>query len=138
MEFIPIAFILGYSVSKMERKVAVTIYLLIAIFPVVIQGVEASKWMGPIINEKGYAELEAMKTVLPSDCVVVVEPHFMYWAEYILECDIAKRPSPGLWQSYAHVLGLFSKARQPPFPVERVLFNGEVFILIEMSPPRGR
>ncbi|MFQ6074127.1 MAG: glycosyltransferase family 39 protein [Candidatus Bathyarchaeia archaeon] len=132
MEFIPIAFILGYCVSKMERKVAVTIFLLIAVFPVVIQGVEASRMMGPIINEKGYRELKAMKDVLPSDSVVVVEPRFMYWAEYILECDIAKRPSPSLWQSYTHVLGLFSKAKQPPFPIARVLFNGEVFILIEM------
>jgi hypothetical protein len=132
MEFIPIAFILGYSVSKMERKIAVTIFLLIAIFPAVIQGVEASKWMGPTINEKGYDELRAMKIVLPSDSVVVVEPRLMYWVEYILECDIAKRPSPELWESYTHVLRLFSKARQLPFFIGRVLFNGEVFILIEL------
>jgi hypothetical protein len=136
MEFIPIAFILGYSVSKMERKVAIIIFLLIVIFPVVIQGVEASRWMGPIINEKGYGELKAMRDVLPSDSVVVVEPRFMYWAEYILECDIAKRPSLSLWQSYVHVLGLFSKAKQPPFLLGKVLFNGEVFTLIEMRPPR--
>ena len=135
MEFIPIAFILGYSVSKMERKVAVTIFLLIAVFPVVIQGVEASKWMGPTINAKGYGELEVMKTVLPSDLVVVVEPRLMYWVEYIFECDIARHPSPSLWQSYTHVLGLFSKDKPPPFPIEKLLFNGEVFILIEMRPP---
>jgi hypothetical protein len=136
MEFIPIAFILGYSVSKMERKVAVTIFLLIAVFPVVIQGVEASRRMGPIISEKGYAELEAMRDVLPSDAVVLVEPRFMYWVEYILECDIAKRRSPSLWQSYTHVLGLFSKAKQlPPFLRMKVLFEGEVFTLIEMRPP---
>lgn len=135
MEFIPIAFILGYSVSKMERKVAVTIFMLIAIFPVIFQGVEASKRMGPTIDQRGYVELEAMKIVLPSDSVVVVEPRFMYWAEYILECDIAKRPSQDLWQSYTHVLGLFSKSRQPPFPIGRVLFEGEVFILFEMRPP---
>jgi hypothetical protein len=136
MEFIPIAFILGYSVSKMERKVAVTIFLLIAVFPVIIQGVEASRLMRPIINEKGYAELEAMRDVLPSDSVVVVvfEPRFMYWAEYILERDIAKRPSLSLWQSHAHVLGLFSKAKQPPLLKGNVLFDGEVFILIQMRP----
>jgi hypothetical protein len=135
MEFIPTAFILGYSVSKMERKVAAIIFLLIAVFPVVIQGVDASRWMGPIINEKGYAELEAMRNVLPSDSVVVVEPRFMYWAEYILECDTAKRPSPSLWQSYTHVLGLFSKTKQPPpFYIKKVLFDGNIFILIEMRP----
>jgi hypothetical protein len=132
MEFIPIAFILGYSVSKMERKVAITIFLLIAVFPVVIQGVEASKRLGPTISEEGYAELEEMKTVLPSDSVVVVEPRLMYWVEYILERDTAKRLSPNLWTSYTHVLRLFLKTRQPPFFIGRVLYLGEVFILAEL------
>jgi len=136
MEFIPIAFILGYSVSKMERKVAITIFLLIAIFPIVIQGVEASRRMGPTINERGYAELEMMKSVLPPDSVVVVEPRFMYWAEYVLECDIAKRPSSSLWQSYTHVLGLFSKAKRPPFLGGKVLFDGEFFLLVELRRPQ--
>jgi hypothetical protein len=133
MEFIPIAFILGYSVSKMERRVPVTIFLLVAVFPTVIQGVEASRRMGPIINEKGYTELKTMNNVLPANSVVVVDPRFMYWAEYILECNTAKRPSPSLWQSYAHVLGLFSKAKRPPFLRGKVLFDGEFFILVELQ-----
>jgi hypothetical protein len=132
MEFIPVAFILGYSLSKMERKIAVTVFLLITIFPLIIQGLEASRRMGPIINEEGYDELKAIKNILPANSVIVVEPRFMYWAEYILKCDLAKRPSPDLWKSYTHVLGLFSKAKRPPFFAGKPLFDGEFFILIEL------
>lgn len=57
IEFIPIAFILGYSVSKMERKVAVTIFLVITIFPIVIRGIEASRWKASTIDENNYSEL---------------------------------------------------------------------------------
>jgi hypothetical protein len=132
MEFIPIAFILGYSVSKMERKVAVIIFLIIVIFPIVIQGVEASKHMGPTINEKGYSELVAMRGVLPSDSVVVVEPRLMYWVEYVTELNTVRSPSPTLWQSYEHVLALIQKTPQSTAPPGRTLFDGDVFLLIEL------
>jgi len=132
MEFIPIAFILGYSVSKMEHKVAVTIFLIIVIFPMVIQGVEASRHMGPIINEEGYSELVAMKGVIPSNSVIVVEPRLMYWVEYVIESNSVRRPSQTLWQSYEHVLALIQKTPQSPNLPGRILFNGTVFLLVEL------
>jgi len=135
MEFIPIAFILGYSVSKMEHRVAVTIFLIIVIFPIVIQGFEASRLMGPIINEKGYSELVAIKDVIPPNSVIVVEPRLMYWAEYVIENTTVRRPSPTLWQSYEHVLILLQKTPQAPNPPGTTLFNGDIFLLIEIEMP---
>lgn len=134
MEFIPIAFILGYCVSKMERRVAVVIFLIIVVFPTVLQGVEASKYMGPTINEKGYGELVMMRDLVPSNSVVVVEPRLMYWVEYVLRCDTARAPSLTLWQSYTHVLVLIQKTPQSPKPPPgQMLFEGEVFRIIELA-----
>jgi len=133
MEFIPIAFILGYSVSKMKHRVAVVIFLIIVIFPAVLQGVEASKQMGPTINEKGYGELVMMTELVPSNSVVVVEPRLMYWVEYVLRCKTARAPSPTLWQSYTRVLVLIQKTPQSPQPPPgQRLFEGDVFLMIEL------
>ncbi len=131
MEFIPAGFILGYSFSKIERRIAVAVFLLIAVSPVIVQGVDASRRMGPTITNAGYEELKSIRTVVPANSAVVVEPRIMYWVEYVLECSIVRRPSPDLWQSYASVLGLFPKNKSP-IPPGQVLFEGDHFVLIRL------
>jgi len=144
MEFIPISFIVGYGVSKikMESKVMAAIFLIIIIFPVVIQGLGAARprarYMSPTISEEGYHELEAIAGIIPSDSVVVVDPSVMYWVEYVTRCDIHKGLSPTLWQSYEHVLALFQKPLQlPHIPPGVILFDGKEFLLVGLYRPLG-
>ena len=139
MEFIPVAIILGYSSSKMERKMALTIFLILVIFPLILQSVEASKNMGPTINEKGYHELAMMSDyIIPSNSVIVVKPQIGYWIQYVTRCDVARTPSQEFWQSYEHVLVLIKKIPSQPYSIPPgakmpPLFDGEMFVLFELQ-----
>ena len=138
MEFIPLAIIIGYGASKMERKIAIAIFLILCISPLVYQSIEESRRMHPTINEEGYRELEMIERILPSDSVVIAHMPVAYWIQYIAGCDIAKRPSPDLWNSYSHAFILHQKRRPlPKLPQgSKIRFNGREFILIELPRPR--
>lgn len=138
MEFVPIAFIIGYAASKMEKKITIAIFLLLSLSPFILQSVEASKTLRPTIREEDYIELERMSLKIPSNSVVVTTFHIGYWVQYVSRCDISKRPSPDLWQRYAHVLLLFDKFSKKPIRIPKgsiKLFEGERFILFELPLP---
>ncbi len=139
MEFIPVAVILGYSSSKMERKMALAIFLILVIFPLILQSVEASKNMGPTINEKGYHELVMMSDhIIQSNSVIVINPQIGYWIQYVTRCDVARTPSQESWQSYEHILALIKKIPGQPYLTPHgaklpPLFDGEMFVLFELQ-----
>lgn len=137
MEFIPIAFIIGYSTSKIERRIILSIFLLLCVFPLVIQSFEVARLMGPTINEEAYDELVILTSFVPANSVILVTPRIMYWVEYITRQDIAKRLTQELWQSYSHVLLLYNKERPTLLPPKNAtkLFEGEKFILFELPLP---
>lgn len=141
MEFIPIAIILGYSACKMGQKITLAIFLILVLFPLVLQSVEASRQMGPTINENGYYELMWMtEHVTPSDSVILVDPKIGYWIQYVTRRDVARAISQNLWQSYDHVLFLIQKVpgQQHPIPPGAILpplFDGEDFVLFELRRP---
>lgn len=141
MEFIPVSIILGYSSSKMERKMTLTIFLILIVFPLILQSVGASRDMSPIINEKGYHELVIMSDdIIPSNSVIVVHPQIGYWIQYVTRCDVARTRSQELWQSYEHVLVLIKKTPNQPYlipPSAKLppLFDEEIFVLFELQKP---
>lgn len=133
MEFIPASFILGYCISKIGSKKLISIFVILAIFPIIFQGFEAARRLGPVINEKGYSELEHISGLIPSDSVVISEPSIMYWVEYVIGSDISKRPSPDLWESYSNVFGLFRiNPKFPPLPHGTVVYEGKVLRLMKL------
>ncbi|KPV65502.1 MAG: hypothetical protein AOA65_0106 [Candidatus Bathyarchaeota archaeon BA1] len=108
----------------MERKIAVAVFLILCTSPLFMQSIEASRWMGHTIDEKGYHELEMIGNVIPPNSVIanLVHPRFGYWVQYVIRCDIARRLSPDLWRSHSHVLALYQKSSPPkPPPDSKIL-----------------
>jgi hypothetical protein len=135
MEFIPIAFIVGYSMSKMETKITLTILILLSLFPLILQGIAGSGPMRPTIQEEDYTELELIGEFVLSNSVIVVEPRIGYWFQYITRYNFATRLSPELWRSFEHVLLLIDKlsSKIPPIPLNSTkIVEGNRFILYEL------
>jgi len=138
MEFIPIAFVLGFAVSKIKRKLISAIFLLLCLLPLVLQGVATSKTMKPTIREVDYHELEFIGSFIPSNSVIVGDLRLGYWVQYITNCDIAKKLSHELWENYEHVLILIDKLslRVPPIPPGATkIIEVKHFVLYELRPP---
>lgn len=138
MEFIPIAFILGYSVSKIEQKVGVVVFAMLVVFPLLFQSVEASRLMGPTIDEGGLRELELIGSIVPSDSVVasIVHPRSGYWVQYVLGGNVTRGLSSRVWLHHQHVFGLLQRSSfSRPLPPYRVVIEGKEFILVEFQRP---
>jgi len=138
MEFIPISFVIGYSFSKMQTKIATSILLLLCLFPMILQAVAMSGTLRPTIEEVDYHEIESMREYILPNSVVVGDLRYGYWVQYITRTDIAKRLSSELWQNYEHVLLLVDKfsAKPPPIPPHSTkIFEGRRFILYEVASP---
>lgn len=138
MEFVSIAFVIGYSFSKMETKIAISILLLLCLFPMILQAVAMSGTLRPTIGEADYHEIESMEECILPNSVVVGDLRYGYWVQYVTRTDIAKRLSPELWQNYEHVLLLVDKfsAKQPPIPPHSTkIFEGRRFTLYEIILP---
>nr|MDO8097689.1 hypothetical protein [Candidatus Njordarchaeota archaeon] len=144
MGFIPVAFILGHSVSRVQTmpssrvKTAVSILLLLCLFMLVLQAVHVSRTLGPIIQESDYEELESIGELIPSNSVLVGDLRYGYWLQYITRCSISSGPSPDLWQNYDHVLFLIDKfsPKRPLIPPNSTnIFEGNRFALYEQSQP---
>ncbi|MFQ6124413.1 MAG: ArnT family glycosyltransferase [Candidatus Heimdallarchaeota archaeon] len=138
MEFIPIAFVLGFAVSKIKRKLISAIFLLLCLLPLVLQGVATSKTIKPTIREVDYHELEFIGSFIPSNSVIVGDLRLGYWVQYITNCNIAKKLSHELWENYEHVLILIDKLslRVPPIPPGATkIIEAKHFVLYELRPP---
>jgi len=148
MEFIPVALILSYGLWRLSHRLlrieqrGVAVFLVsICLIPFLFQSVNTALHVRPTIDQPGLHDLEEMKARIPEGSVVVLYVgEILYWVEYVGDIDIAHRPSEELWQSYAHVLGLLR--RNDPRPRVRALikgseplFEGEVFLLVELPGP---
>ena len=118
MEFISMSFILGIAVSKIEKRIVLVAFLLLCVFPLILQGIGVSKNMRPTIREDDYWQLEIISLHVPSNSVIIVDFMYGYWVEYLTGEDIAKKFSLELRLEYAHVLMLIDKlsprVRNPP------------------------
>jgi hypothetical protein len=138
MEFIPIAFVIGYSFSKMQTKITISILLLLCLFPMILQAVAMSRSLRPTIEEADYYEIESIGEFILPNSVVVGDLRYGYWVQYITRTKIAKRLSPELWQNYEHVLLLVDKfsARLPPIPFYSTkVVEKDRFVLYEITLP---
>ena len=117
MEFIPVSFILGYVVSKIEKRIILVVFLFLCIFPLILQGVAASGKMRPMIGMEDYQQLKVISSHVPSGSVIVVDFTYGYWVEYLTGEDIARKPPLELKPEYDHVLVLIDKfSRRVPSP----------------------
>ncbi|MEM2104467.1 MAG: hypothetical protein QW717_06220 [Candidatus Bathyarchaeia archaeon] len=138
MEFIPVAFVLGYSFSKMNTNVAAAILLVLCVFPMFTQAVAVSRTLQPTIEEIDYREIESMREYVLPNSVIVGDPRYGYWVEYITRADVAKMLSPELRLKYTRILLLVDKLsfRQPPIPPYATkIFEGRRFILFKVISP---
>lgn len=137
MEFIPISFILGYIVSRMEQKTRV-IFLMLVVVLLLFQSVSAARLMGPTIDEEGFRELELIGGIVPSNSVVasLVHPRLRYWIEYVLICNVTRGLSPRLWLQHQRVFGLVQRSYfSRPLPPHGMFLEGKTFVLVEFHRP---
>ncbi|NIR14041.1 MAG: hypothetical protein GWN86_08830 [Desulfobacterales bacterium] len=143
MIVVPAAIILSYGISEIwthtmgDLKIVALVLTVIVLSISVIQTMSVIKSIHPTISDAGYLDLVNMKDQIPSNSIVAVTDHgIRYWIEYIDQVEVTHGRindlSPDLWQSYSHVLGLFSKGKIPPIPL-KTLFVGNVFILTELQ-----
>jgi len=148
MEFVPISIILSYGLSKVDPLLSVKIkdpllrgFLALMIIglclsPLIVQAVDMRMFVRPTISYAGYLDLTEMRKRIPADSVVIAQGSLGYWVEYISRVDVARKPSPSLWQSYSHVLGLFDRRRMLPFAKRlKPVYKGRALILVEFPPP---
>jgi hypothetical protein len=142
MAFIPMAIILSYatSVGKLKREPLAILPIVILMVPLFTASIATAEMMKPLITKEGYRELEAMKAIIPPDSVIVAPPvGLRYWIQYVTKCEVSKRLAPNLWLEYEHVLLIAKKTRKFPRlpPRARILYNGKIFILASLPPPRN-
>jgi len=144
MDFIPISFITGYSIWKVQimtpsrRKTALSVLLFLGLSLLILQAVHVSRTLGPSILKTDYDELESIGALIPSKSVVVGDLRYGYWLQYITRCGISSGPSPDLRQHYEHVLFLIYKfsPKEPPIPPNStIMHNGDRFVLYEQNRP---
>ena len=138
MEFIPASIIVGCASSVMRSRTSLAIFLILCLSPVILQSYEAALRTRPTIGVEEYQELQRLGEVVQPNSVVITHFPIAYWVQYVTRCDVAKQPSPGLWQSYRHVYLLYQRGRGPPPhppPESRILFQGKRFILFELLRP---
>jgi hypothetical protein len=144
MDFIPISFIVGYSVSKIKtmrvsrRKTALSILLFLCLSLLILQAVQVSITLGPSVPKTDYDELASIGALIPSKSVVVGDLRYGYWLQYITRCGISSGPSPDFSLHYKHVLFLIDKfsPRQPLAPPNSTIMReGDRFVLYEQNQP---
>lgn len=144
MQFITIPFILGYVFSKLHNihlfKILLLLFLLFISWPLILQSIAFDK-MGPwvcIPVTERIEKLELAKSAIPRNSVIIVADTlrgFRYLTEYITESDTVVEVSPNLWQTYQHVLMIYSRG---PLPLEisqhsTRLFEDETFVLLNIT-----
>lgn len=144
MDFIPISFILGYSVSRIKmiqmnmRRTALSILFLLCLSLIVLHAFQSSRMMGPSVQQTEYNELQSAGAIIPSESVLIGDLRYGYWLQYISRCAVSTAPSADYWQQYEHLVFLidkFSPRQHPPPPNSTIIFDGDHFSLYEQSRP---
>tara|TARA_Y100000294_G_scaffold34752_1_gene30394 strand:+ start:55 stop:657 length:603 start_codon:yes stop_codon:yes gene_type:complete len=145
MEFIPLSIIFGLILSRVKKKTIIIILCVFILTPVGIQAVQAVDSIPEkSITEEGYRDLEAMKSMVPSDSVIVVSNKGVaYWVEYLLRVETITGLSPSLDTSYENTFIISdSRIRRSLPPQTQLIYSGEEMILGKITdrlpePSRG-
>lgn len=138
MEFVPIAFVIGYGFSKIQGKIAISILMLfLCFFPMILESFTISNTFRSTISIDDYYEIETLKGYIPSKSVLLVNPFYRYWIEYITRLDVPAMFTPDIWFRYEHVIVLVDKVLAPSFipPNATQIFDGRRFALYEVKLP---
>lgn len=139
MEFIPIATILSFVASKPLRRVDAIPFVLISLVLLGGQFYPTAQMVGPTINDHEYQELQEMKSIVPSDSLVINRARgpIIYWILYVFESwKISGGPPPGEQGYEVFILMQKGVPRPPPPSRGEVVFDGDTFILFRtLRPP---
>ena len=144
MEFIPLSIIFGVILSSVKKKKTIIILSIFILTPVSIQAVQAVDSIPASITEEGYRDLEMMKSMVPSDSVIVVSnKRGAYWVEYLLRVETITGLSPSLDTSHENIFIISNlKMGRPLPPQTQLIYIGEEMVLAKFTdrlfePPRG-
>ncbi len=142
MEFIPLSIIFGVILSSVKKKTIIILSIFI-LTPVSIQAVQAVDSIPVSITEEGYRDLEAMKSMVPSDSVIVVSnKRGAYWVEYLLRVETITSLSPSLDTGYENTFIISDLRMRRPLPHQtQIIYTGEEMVLSKIigglpKPPR--
>jgi len=133
MGFIPVATAVAAIIHQVGSRRGISTALALALLtPLLAQTVVGATTWGPSISPAEYADLVAMSSLIPPHSVVICyEMPLKYWAEYVLDCDVVKKPSPELLGRYEHVFLLMRADRELPPGPWRLAYRGEELLLLE-------
>jgi hypothetical protein len=143
MVVIPSAVLVSYGLSRvwhLKMKQSKLIALVLAVLCLsffVVQSMNAVATVRPTISDAAYQDLTVMKDEIPANSVIVVPQQLgvHYWIQYAEDADVlgyGAQLSPSLWQTYAHVFGIFYRG-QLPIGNYQTLLVGSVFVLVEFQ-----
>jgi hypothetical protein len=129
MEFIPLSIIFGVILSSVKKKTIIILSIFI-LTPVSIQAVQAVDSIPVSITEEGYRDLEAMKSMVPSDSVIVVSnKRGAYWVEYLLRVETITSLSPSLDTGYENTFIISDLRMRRPLPHQtQIIYTGEEMV----------
>ncbi len=137
MGFLPVSTAVA-SLARGTGDKLLSIALAIAVMtPLLAQTAVGAMVWGPRISKVEYSDLLAMSELVPPGSVVIA-PNLAigYWAEYLFDCDLARKPDPELFTRYQHVLLLLRADMRPPSIPKELLYEGEALVLFELFPRR--
>ena len=135
MEFIPLSIIFGVILSSVKKKKTIIILSIFILTPVSIQAVQAVDSIPVSITEEGYRDLEMMKSMVPSDSVIVVpNKRSAYWVEYLLRVETITSLSPSLDTSYENTFIISDSRMRRPLPHQtQIIYTGEEMVLAKIK-----
>jgi len=138
MEFIPASIIIGYGMSKIRDKNALIALAIVIASPILLQSINTSLKIGPIISSEELKEIKEMRRYIEENSVIIVRSPALYWVEYITGCNIIKRIDYDIMKHYNHIYMILHKIKHmqsfPPIPPRsKVIFKGKYFLLAKIK-----
>lgn len=108
MEFIPMAYIVGYVSSKVQSNMISQIIFFSFMLLLIYQSVVYSRRLGPSITVEEHQEIQLIAQFISPNSIIV-SPRHRYWIQYITKSNISRNSSPDLWDTYDEVFFILDK-----------------------------
>jgi len=145
INFVPVALLSGYGLHRAERdlpRIVVYGLIVITLFSSSYDTMLSARRMGPIIDERGIEELEALRGMIPGDSIMVVHSRVFYWVELVtgLRTFHGMQDPIQLGEEYGcPVYGLMERGEPPPPPnaLRHIILEDGPYIIFRIYPRQG-